>query len=100
MKADPNWPYLVGWERLALKAKDERHLESLIADFARLVEAEVGSILMIKQESKHKFVLYSKKTGKALGVHPSKEKALKQEQAIEISKHAGEKGATKPKRSK
>lgn len=86
MKADPNWPYVAGWERLASKAKSEKHLLSLIADFDRLLQSEVGSVLMIKQESKHKFVLYSKKTGKALGVHPSKEKALKQEQAIEISK--------------
>jgi hypothetical protein len=35
-----------------------------------------------------KYVLRSKKTGKVLGTHPDKKKALAQEQAIEIAKHA------------
>jgi hypothetical protein len=35
-----------------------------------------------------KFVLRSKKTGKVLGTHASKKKALAQERAIQISKHS------------
>lgn len=35
-----------------------------------------------------KYVLYSKKTGKRLGTHPSKAGALRQERAIQIAKHA------------
>ncbi len=34
-----------------------------------------------------KWVLLSKKTGEVLGTHPSREEAVKQEQAIEASKH-------------
>jgi hypothetical protein len=35
-----------------------------------------------------KYVLRSKKTGKVLGTHPTKEKALAQERAIQVAKHA------------
>jgi len=35
------------------------------------------------------YCLYSKKTGKKLGTHPSKKKAQAQEKAIAISKHGG-----------
>jgi len=41
---------------------------------------------MIKKEGKH-YVLRSRKTGKVLGKHSSKQGAIKQEQAIEIAKH-------------
>ncbi len=41
---------------------------------------------MIKKRG-DKYVLVSKKTGKVLGTHPTREAAVKQEQAIEISKH-------------
>ena len=34
-----------------------------------------------------KWVLKSRKTGKTLGTHSSKQGAIKQEQAIEIAKH-------------
>lgn len=98
-KQEVEW-YAQMWASKESRAESAPQLDSLAAEFARQIEAEVPSALMIKQESKHKFVLYSKKASKALGVHPSKEKAMKQEQAIEISKHAGEKGATKPRRSK
>lgn len=35
----------------------------------------------------NKYVLYSRKTGKRLGTHPSKAAAMRQERAIEASKH-------------
>lgn len=41
---------------------------------------------MISKRGK-KWVLRSKKTGKVLGTHSSREGAIKQEQAIEIAKH-------------
>ncbi len=41
---------------------------------------------MIRKEGSS-YVLRSKKTGKVLGKHPTKEAAIKQEVAIEISKH-------------
>jgi len=41
---------------------------------------------MIEKLSKSKFALYSKKTGKLLGIHPTLEAAKRQEAAIEISK--------------
>jgi hypothetical protein len=40
-----------------------------------------------RPKSEQVWCLISKKTGKVLGRHPSKVKAVKQEQAIEISKH-------------
>lgn len=45
---------------------------------------------MIK-EVKGKYHLVSKKTGKTLGIHRTKEDAVKQEEAIEISKHSQDK---------
>ena len=41
---------------------------------------------MIRQD-KGKWKLYAKDGSKVLGTHPSYEKALKQQQAVEISKH-------------
>jgi len=41
---------------------------------------------MIKQIGKNKWGLYSKKSGKLIGTHPSREKALAQERAIMFSK--------------
>jgi len=37
----------------------------------------------------NKWVLVSKSTGKTLGTHPSRDAALAQERAIQISKHKG-----------
>lgn len=48
-----------------------------------------GRSAIIKHE-KGKYNLYSH-TGKLLGSHPTREKAVSQEQAIEISKHKGQK---------
>lgn len=45
---------------------------------------------MIRKVGK-KYVLYSKKTGKRLGTHSSRAGALRQERAIQISKHKGNK---------
>lgn len=53
---------------------------------------------MIKKMSKDKWGVYNEAGTHLLGSHPNKESAMKQLQAIEISKHAGEPGATKPKK--
>lgn len=45
---------------------------------------------MIKHEN-GKWNLYTKDGKKIIGKHPTKEKAVKQEQAIEIAKHKGKK---------
>jgi hypothetical protein len=52
---------------------------------------------MIKHEG-NSWNVYTEDGTKKLGSHPSKQAAMKQLQAIEISKHQHEKGATKPKR--
>ncbi len=52
---------------------------------------------MIKKVGKH-YVVYNHTGTKVLGKHGSAMGALKQLQAIEISKNAGEPGATKPKK--
>lgn len=52
---------------------------------------------MIKHE-KGKWNVYNESGTHQLGSHDSKEEAVKQLQAIEISKHQHEKGTTKPKR--
>lgn len=41
---------------------------------------------MIKQRGPRKWVLLSKKTGRVLGTHPTKEGCERQERAINISK--------------
>ena len=46
--------------------------------------------MIVKKQGK--YVLYSKDGSKRLGTHPSKEAAIKQEEAIEISKHEQNKG--------
>lgn len=52
------------------------------------------------REVNGQYEVTNKEGTKVLGTHKSKNDALKQLQAIEISKHAGEKGATKPKKKK
>lgn len=47
-----------------------------------------------------KFLVKNEAGTKILGTHPTHEAAFKQLQAIEISKHAGEPGATQPKKYK
>jgi hypothetical protein len=43
------------------------------------------------------YILYSADGKTILGHHRTRADALRQEQAIEIAKHAGERGATKPR---
>ena len=48
---------------------------------------EVLNEIIRKVPGKKEWILKSKSTGKVLGRHTSKEKALRQERAIQISKH-------------
>jgi hypothetical protein len=52
---------------------------------------------MIKKFA-NKWALHTKDGKKILGIHPTKEAAQKQEEAIEISKHKDDAGATQPKK--
>jgi hypothetical protein len=42
-----------------------------------------------RPDSEQQYCLYTRDESRLLGRHPSKEKALKQEEAIEIHKHRG-----------
>lgn len=53
---------------------------------------------MIKKMSKSKWGVYTEDGSRLLGEHGSEESARKQLQAIEISKHQHDKGATKPRK--
>jgi hypothetical protein len=52
---------------------------------------------MIKKEGSN-YNVYDSSGKKRLGTHKTHQSAIKQLQAIEISKHAGQAGATKPKK--
>ena len=52
---------------------------------------------MIKREGS-RFNVYDEAGKKKLGSHPTRAQAVKQLQAIEISKHRHDKGATQPRR--
>ena len=43
-----------------------------------------------RPDSKQKYCLYTSDGKKLLGRHPSKEKALKQEKAIQVNKHSSD----------
>lgn len=51
---------------------------------------DVGEHADVIRKSKGKWVLHSRKTGKVLGTHATKEEAEAQERAIQASKHADE----------